>query len=363
MSKIIYRGAINSLSFGNVSYNLLREFYKQNIDVVFFPFSEKLEFEAFDKINSDFRKWLIDSANQRFIHVEKDLPCLSQWHINGSESRIGKNQNLFSFYEATEPSSIEQSIVNLQDSCTFASSHAADCFKQSGCNNVHFVPIGFDTDFEVTDEEYLPNKIHFGLMGKFERRKNTSQIIKNWAKKYGNNYNYQLSCCVSNPFFKPEDMQVLLTESLGGQSYGNINILPHLSTNSEVNEFMNAIDIDLTGLSGAEGWNLPSFNSTALGKWSIVMNHTSHKDWANKDNSILVEPEQEVPIYDNTFFIEGSGFNQGKMHAISDDLMISMFEQSEEFAKKENTEGKKLQEQFTYKKTIDKLLDIINYER
>jgi hypothetical protein len=29
----------------------------------------------------------------------------------------------------------------------------------------------------------------------------------------------------------------------------------------EMNEFLNAIDVDLTGMSGGEGWNLPAFNA------------------------------------------------------------------------------------------------------
>ena len=33
---------------------------------------------------------------------------------------------------------------------------------------------GFDEDFFETGKEYLPEKIHFGLVGKFEKRKNTA---------------------------------------------------------------------------------------------------------------------------------------------------------------------------------------------
>lgn len=136
--------------------------------------------------------------------------------------------------------------------------------------------------------------------------------------------------------------------------------MPHLKLNSEVNEFINAIDIDLSGLSGAEGWNIPAFNATALGKWSLVMNHTSHKDWANEDNSILIEPENKVEIYDGKFFTKGQPFNQGSMHTISDEKMIESFEIAEKFYGKNNEKGLQLQKDFTYEKTINQLLDIIN---
>jgi hypothetical protein len=363
MQNLIYRGAINPLSFGNVSYNILRELYRKGVSVAFFPFGENLNFDSFDKIDEEFKTWIIHAAQNRFHLIDKDYKTLTQWHLNGSESRISRHQALFTFYEVDQPTLVEKSIVDLQDKCIFASRHAFECFRNMGCENVHYVPIGFDEDFVESDEEYLPNKTHFGLMGKFEKRKNTAQIIQSWAKKYGNNYKYQLSCCINNPFYKPEQMQQVLQQVLGGENYGNINFLPHLKTNSEVNEFINAIDIDLSGLSGAEGWNLPAFNATALGKWSIVMNHTSHKDWANKSNSILVEPEQVDDIYDQAFFHKGHPFNQGIIHTISEDKMIELFEFSESFLSKKNKEGVKLREEFKYSDTLDKILKIINDEK
>lgn len=100
-------------------------------------------------------------------------------------------------------------------------------------------------------------------MGKFEKRKHTEKIIKLWLSKYGNNNKYQLTVCVTNPFFKQEEMSAVIHNTLEGKRYSNVNFLPYLKTNSEVNELLNSIDIDLTGLSGAEGWNLPAFNATA----------------------------------------------------------------------------------------------------
>jgi hypothetical protein len=363
MDKIIYRGAVNSLSFGNVSYNLLREMYKQELTIAFFPQGDQVNFDAFDKADDDFKNWVIDSARNRYHILSKEDHTLSQWHINGSENRISPVQTLFTFYETDQPTLVEKSIVDLQDNCVFASKHAYECFKNLGCENVHHVPIGFDEDLVSSEDSYLPDKIHFGLMGKFEKRKNTEKIIKAWAKKYGNNYKYQLSCCVSNPFFKPEQMNQIIAQVLEGKQYGNINFIPHLKTNSEVNEFINAIDIDLTGLSGAEGWNLPAFNATALGKWSIVMNHTSHKDWANEDNSILIDPEISVEIYDGSFFQKGAPFNQGNMNEISEESMIEAFEKSEKLAKTHNEKGVLLQKDFTYKNTLNKLMEVIKNER
>ena len=110
-------------------------------------------------------------------------------------------------------------------------------------------------------------------------------------------------------------------------------------------------------MSGAEGWNLPSFNATCLGKWSVVLNATSHKDWANSKNSILVEPNGQEPVYDNIFFNENSHFNQGAIFTFNDDEFISAMEKAETKCKINNSEGEKLKTEFTYENTLDKILE------
>ncbi len=351
MKKIIYKGPLNSLSFGNVSYNLLKAMYEQKYDVAIFPIG-KIDVSSFDITDEEFKSWLEESSKQRYSKLDKDTPTLQMWHLNGSEHRITKNQTLYTFYELDQPTDAEKKLAAMQDRCFFSSSYAADKFE-----NVEFSPLGFDETFHKTGKTYMPNKIHFGLMGKFEKRKHTEKIIKTWIKKYGNNYDYQLTCCITNPFFTKEQMESVIGNILGGQRYGNVNFLPFLPQNSQVNDFINSIDIDLGGMSGAEGWNLPSFNATCLGKWSIVLNATSHKDWATNENSILVEPEGTEPVYDNIFFHENTDFNQGNIYTFSEDQLIDAMEKAETKCKINNTEGEKLKEKFTYVNTLNKILN------
>ena len=351
MDRLVYKGPINTLSFGNVSYNLLKSMFKLNMDVAFFPIG-KIDASAFSEEDSEFKKWLEEAGRNRYKKLEKDLTTLQMWHLNGSEHRITSKQILYTFYELDEPTEAEISLSRVQDKCVFSSSHAAEKF-----NGSHYAPLGFDESFHKTGKEYLPDKIHFGLMGKFEKRKHTEKIIRCWAKKYGNNYNYQLTCCVSNPFYKKEDMQNTLSNVLQGKRYGNINFLPFMPKNSEVNDYLNSIDIDLGGMSGAEGWNLPSFNATCLGKWSVVLNSTSHKDWATKENSILVEPNGSEPIYDDIFFHKNSPFNQGNISTFDEEEFISAMEKAETKCNINNAEGEKLKDKFTYVNTLNKILN------
>jgi len=350
--KILVDTPLNSLSLGNVGFNIVRELFDKGHDVGIFPVG-KVDLSAYE-VSQDLKEKLEHSMNSRFDYLSEDIPSLRIWHLNGAENRKNPKQYLYSFYECNQPTDIEQKICNAQTKAIFSSSYAANAF------NANYIPIGFDKDFHANDKKYLEDVVHFGLMGKFEKRKHTAKIIKTWAEKYGNNNKYQLSCCVTNPFFEQEEMQHLIHSALNGERYTNINFLPFLKTNKEVNELMNAIDIDLTGLSGGEGWNLPAFNSSCLGKWSVVLNETSHKDWATKDNSILVESDGELECQDNKFFMKGSPFNQGTFYNWNKESVIAAMEEAEKKVGQVNSEGQKLADKFTYSKTVDSIISLIS---
>ena len=289
---------LNNLSFGNVGVNILRELFKRNDKVSLFPRGDQKDLGAFSTLSEEFKGWIEQSSQDRLQQLDPDTPTLTLWHLHGAERRISSRQFLLTFYELQNPTYTEKQIVNFQNHVFLTSPPAVECFKKIGCENVSFVPLGFDPDFVVhkNEKKIVEDKIHFILMGKYEKRKHTKEIIQTWLKKYGNDTRYLLSCCITNPFLKTEQMSALLNQVLEGKNYNNINFLPHLKTNTEVNHLLNSADIDLTGLSGAEGWNLPAFNATALGKWSVVYNHTGHQGWATPNNSILLEPSGQEEI-------------------------------------------------------------------
>lgn len=340
-----------------MTMNLLRELHRRDADIGLFSIEGKLDIGSY-AISEDFKNYLSQAYNQRYDFLGKSFPSFKLWHLNGSENRKNANQLLYSFYECNQPTPIEVKLAFAQDAIAFSSNHAVDSFKAFGID-AHYIPLGVDSEVKPTGDVYYgDDTTHFVLMGKFERRKHTSKIIQNWAKKYGNNSKYLLTCCVTNPFIPEQDMQQLINHALEGQHYTNINFLPYLKTNAEVNELMNSADIDLTGLSGGEGWNLPAFNCTALGKWSIVLNATSHKDWATAENCILVEPIGEMDVQDGFFFNNQIPFNHGTFYTWNDDQVIAAMEEAEKKAKTENKEGLKLNEQFTYAKTLDALVEL-----
>ena len=185
---LILEAPLNSLSFGNVSFNIIRELHKLDVNLGIFPTGDP-DLSAFD-VSDDLDGYIKDAINNRWKLLNKHTPTFKLWHLNGSENRKTKDQHLFSFYECSEPTDLELKIASLQDNVIFSSRYAENLFKEKGLNNTKFIPLGFDEDFHITGKEYLKDVIHFGLMGKYENRKHTKKIIQTWLKKYGNNSKY-----------------------------------------------------------------------------------------------------------------------------------------------------------------------------
>ena len=160
-----------------------------------------------------------------------------------------------------------------------------------------------------------------------------------------------------------EQLNWEISKALSNKKFFNISFLPHLRHNTEVNDLINSADVDLSGLSGGEGWGIPAFTATGLGKWSCVLNCSAHTDWATKNNSILVEPDGKRNPWDNTFFVEGQDFNQGRIFDVFDDKIVEAFERAEKKAKTPNVAGTKLRTKFKYSDMASAILSHIENDK
>ena len=132
--RIVVNAPLNQLSFGNVSYNLLKEFYKMGQEILLLPHSN-FDLSSFDGADPKFVQWLVDSAKDNLSRLDKDDVALKLWHVSGSHELSARKQVLFSFYELDSPTETEKSVVSYQDATIFSSRHARDLF--SDCGNVN----------------------------------------------------------------------------------------------------------------------------------------------------------------------------------------------------------------------------------
>ncbi len=359
MSKLAFNLPLNSTSLGQVSLSILRELFKRKIQINLFPIGGvDLGTQTQDQ---DFFSWLQESILSTPKEHNKNNPIFKLWHLNGSLESFSNKQVLLSFYEVDSPTPVEINIVKNNEKLLLSSNYSVNIFKSLGLNNVEFIPLGFDADhFKQTPKRKIDG-IQFGLFGKLEpQRKRHLKTLALWAKKYGNNSNYSLNCAIFNHFIDPNVQSQMINQALNGQKYFNINFLNYLSSNETYNDLLNNTDIVLA-MSGGEGWGLPEFQCVALGKHCVGLNAHAYKDWMTDKNAVLIQPNSKIPCYDNMFFRQGDNFNQGNIFDWDDQDFLNALDRVELKYKENsiNTEGLKLQDQFTYSKMVDSILEII----
>jgi hypothetical protein len=353
---------VNSVSFGQVSTLLLRELHKKNSNFTLYPIGDRYDLSC-QELDEGFLSFIKDKTSDFLSKINRKDPCFKLWHLNGSLESVSNKKYLLSFYELDSPTKEEINIVKNHDKVFFSSNYSVDIFKTFGCNNVEFLPLAFDKyNFKRIEKQYFTDgRIVFNLVGKLEKRKNHKKVIQSWLKKFGNDARYHLQCSIHNPFLKDEDNKGLIGSILEGKSYFNISFLQQMPKNAIYNDYLNSADI-VIGMSGGEGWGLPEFHSVAMGKHAVILDAHAYKDWANKTNSILVSPSSKVEATDGIFFHKGQQFNQGNIFLFDDDEFLAGCDKAIERVKsnKINSEGLKLQEQFTSEKFADSVLNIIN---
>ncbi len=351
---------LNSLSFGQTSLGILREIYKRGLAPCLFNIGN-VDISA-QKADNDFGLWLQSCINKALKVHNRDNPTIKLWHTNQSLDGFSKKNALLTFFECDQLTDSEINILNNQNAVLVSSNYTKETFETYGVKNVKYCPLGFDAyNYRKLNRPYLgQDVISWSLSSKLELRKKTLKIIQLWVKRFGNDKKHQLNCLIFNPFMRPEDQQAMINQALGNQRIWNINFHPFQQTNELVNDFMNAQQIDLSGLSGLEGFNLPLLNFLCLGKWAVVLDAHVHKDYCDAENSILIQPSGMEVAHDGIFFHKGSPFNQGNWFSCSDEAIIDGMERAALKAHTPNPAGEALKDKFTYKNTVDIILESLN---
>jgi len=359
VSKLAFNLPLNSTSLGQVSFSILRELFNKKQEIHLFPIGQ-IDISS-QKQDTNFLSWIQYSINSSYKEYNRNNPIFKLWHLNGSLESFSKKQILLSFYEVDSPTQTEINIIRNNEKVLFSSNYTVSIFKSLGLNNVDYIPLAFDkTHFNKKDRKNL-TAIQFGLFGKLEpQRKRHLKTLSLWAKKYGNNPNYSLNCAIFNHFLDSNTQSQIINQALNGQKYFNINFLSYMPSNEMYNDLLNNTDIVLA-MSGGEGWGLPEFQCVSLGKHCLGLNAHAYKDWMNDKNTVLIQPNGKIPCYDNIFFKQGLEFNQGNIFDWDDQEFLDGLDKVESRFKNNsiNIEGLKLQEQFTYSKMVDSILDIM----
>jgi hypothetical protein len=360
--KLALELACNNLSFGNVSYLILRTIYDRiqngddSIEYSLFPIGN-VDFSN-QKNDDNFNKWLNSLIIKALETHSRHTPLFKVWHTNGAMPSCSNKQTLLTFYELDNPTRVELNTLKNQHKVLLTSKFSNDVFNLFGLKT-EYVPLAFDSyNYSTLNKVYnTDGRIVFNLLGKFEKRKAHVKVIQAWIKKFGNNPKYALQCAIYNPFLNAEQNNQLIGQAVGGNKPFNVTFYPIMKENAVYNDFLNSADV-VIDMSGAESFSLPSFHSVALGKHAVILNAHVFKDWATNENAVLVNPNGKEPVYDNMFFQQGSPYNQGNIFSWNEDDFINGCNKAIERVQlnKVNTEGLKLQQEFTKEKLVDSIL-------
>jgi hypothetical protein len=361
--RLAFNLPINSVSFGQISVMLLRSLFDaektgriSNLDTFIFPIGNS-DLSA-QKVDKEFVQWLQNKTSYSLQNYSRDIPVFKIWHLNGSLESFGTKQTLLSFYELDNPTKVEINIAKNNNLC-FSSKYTCDIFKLFGAKS-NFIPLAFDSyNFSKVEKKFNDDgRIVFNLCGKLEKRKHHQKIITTWIKKFGNQRKYALQCATFNPFLNEQQNNEIISQILQGNKPFNVSFYPFMQENSVYNDFLNSSDIIL-GMSGAEGWGLPEFNSVCLGKHAVLLNAHAYKSWATEEIASLVNPTGKIPAVDNIFFKNGGSFNQGNIFDWNEDEFISSCENAiskVETTNRINKKGLELQNTFSKEIFLDNII-------
>ena len=353
--------AVNSLSFGNVSIAILREMHKRGLSPSLFPITHDLR-NPFDlstqKDDPAFTQWLhacYASGQQRHSRKHRTLRL---WHIGDSISSYSEAGNdLLTFFELDQLTPMEINILRQQRKVYLTSRYAQSVFSQYSIQS-EYLPLGFDAhNFgPLSKRGHIEGATSFLLAGKLEARKGHLQVLRLWAKRYGNNNAYRLNCALHNPFLPPGGFEHLVGQALEGKRYNNIVFHEWAATNASYNSTLQSSEIVIC-MSGGEGRDLPCYHATALGAWPVAMRAHAYLDYLTDENAVFVNPNGKRPAADGVHFAPNAAMNNGNLFSASDEDILAGFEEAEKRVKTLgiNTKGMELQKQ-TYAPAVDILL-------
>lgn len=217
---------------------------------------------------------------------------------------------------------------------------------------IKVVPLGVDSDiFFPIDEKF--EKFTFLLVGRWDARKSTLEIIKCFKDCFGNNKKVELLLLVDNPFD---------VDGLGSTQ----NRLKHYNLESENikslsftnrKEYVSLLQKSHVFLScsRAEGWNLPLIEAMACGTISVYSNCSAQLEFAeNLGVPINVLGEEPASIYSKRQFdknISGNYYIPDFEHLSQ--KMIDIYNNYDYYKDTSIKESKIIRQNFSWKKSSE----------
>lgn len=342
---------INSLGYGVAGYNILKELYRRDTSVALYPIGQPETMEDF-----------VQDCLNNIRNLELDRSHVKIWHQHDLVTRIGRGKHFgFPIFELTQFDHQELISLSHCDELLVCSKWAKSILDKSAGCDVHVVPLGVDTETFYPAQVVNTEKTIFFNCGKWEKRKGHDILGECFNKAFTKTDNVELWMMCDNPFIgdKNEQWKKMYLESPLGDK---IKIIPRQQYHHDVARLMNMVDCGVFP-ARAEGWNLELLEMMACGKHVIATNYSAHTEFCTPVNCRLVNTHNLETAFDGVFFDGTKGF-WAELAKDQEDVIIEYMrdihslKQSGQLGLNQN--GIDTANKFTWKNTVDKLLEAVN---
>lgn len=346
------KGPLNTLlGYGSACWNIAKALSERE-SVALFPIGQP-HLTTYD---NELCQRLI---NERYSVYDKSKPSLTVWHeYDLFDCLHGTPSVAFPFFEIDEFDAIRKKSLGVPDKLFITSKWGKDVVEQSGIKTpVDIVPLGVNTNI-FTPRKSPDDTYRFFTIGKIERRKCTALLPALFDNAFNKDDNVELHVMCDSPLPQIKQQMPHFRREFANSPLGNkIHIHSLKSTDYELASFIQQMDCGIF-MTRAEGWGLPILQSMACGKPVIVTDYSAQMEFCNSENSLLVNVTEKEPAVDNIWFN-----GQGSWAAINEpqvEQCISHMRHAFANQLRDNTEGVKTANKFTWDNTASRILECIS---
>ena len=219
------------------------------------------------------------------------------------------------------------------------------------------IPLGVDRNIFRESVSNRKETIFYNC-GKWEVRKGHDILVKAFNEAFNEDDDVELWMMCDNPFYPEEENfkweRLYRTSKLGEK----VRIVPRQTTQQDVCNIMSQADCGVFP-ARAEGWNLELLEMMSCGKSVVATNYSSHTQFCNKDNCMLVETTELEDAHDGKWFR-----GQGKWAKIEDAQVTQVAEYMREVHEKKkkdelniNQAGVDTAKKFSWENSAKKILE------
>jgi hypothetical protein len=342
-------------SYGLILLNIIKGMEEKGVEISLFPIG-----------NTDPNCLSFTESVKKSIHnsikFDSSSPYLRVAHQFDMAYRIGKGRGVgYTCFEMDKLTDFEKRHLSSLDLLILPTKWAADVCKASDLQvETAVVPLGYDPSIFGPVNYINKEKCIFLSIGKWEKRKCQDEIVKAFELAFKNNDEAELWMSFDNKFLG-EDFIDGKKNEYGKLLAHKIRFIPRVNTQQELARIIKQAYC-FVGPSRAEGFNLELLESMGCGLHTIATNYSGHTEFAPADICHLVEPIGMIKAEDNKWFNMTPYTNNGDWADFNiQDLSDRMSEVFVKYKNKDRNSDIIVQhaQQFTWEKTIDKLIKIL----